>query len=168
MSPIEWTPSRVSPVVRRGFLLKPAFDCGPDGRDCQHTEKGDHGQHCDVWRYVVAGPHFAVSLTVYAGNFPRGPIPGASRLNEPNATDLGIHHAEAQAPEYLKEYGPTDAKCYALGGRPCWYDGTSLGAEDFYKAHGSQRREEPEPFWLALEREYESRRPRASAPEDHA
>jgi hypothetical protein len=106
---------------------------------------------------LVAGPHFAVSLAVYDGKWPRGPMPGE---NGPRAADLAFHTSVQTPVDVDSEWGPEGTPCEYLGGRLCYGDGSGLQAEAFYRKHGHGCADETEGFWLALEAEYIEQRPR--------
>lgn len=146
MSDIEWRDSPTLAGARRGRQFIPAYDCGPGGRDCKHAKKGDHGQHCDDWMFVVARPGFAVSLEVFAGNFPRG------QQGRPSGANLNIHSSKQ-----LYEWDAKPIPGCRFIEAPCFTDGTSLGAQSFYETHGSGKYDETEWFWRALELEFERR-----------
>ena len=61
--------------------------------------------------------------------------------------DLGYH---ARKPQYDGQE-PIDAKCQWTGGNPCYYDGSSLAAEDVFN---TLVREGDEAVWAILEKRY--------------
>lgn len=145
--PITWTPSPADASLRRATFLRPAYDCGPYGRDCKHDEKGDHGQHCDEWFYVVGdGPH-ALGLGVSAGNFPRG------KSRPPEGSRLHFHGPRSEREEDI-QLGASGAECEYIEAGRCfgstWFD----LAEEVFAATGAPSFEQPESFWLDLERRF--------------
>lgn len=146
MSAIEWKDSPTLPGARRGRQLVAGYDCGPDGRDCKHEPKGNHGQHCDDWIFVIAAPGFAVSLEVFSGEYPRGPL-GVPEMDRPLAASV-VKHSPSQLYDFAPD--PSAKHCGFIDG-PCWSDAGSLMARDFYELHGHGTFDETESFWLALE-----------------
>lgn len=138
--------ARAKPATRH-FQRTPGYDCRVQ---CQHQEKGDHGTHCDEWWYaVVLGPgDFALSLRVFAGNFP-------GRTRKPQGTDLTGHAGFfLEDDEDAFRLGQPLGSCPYLG-RCSISHTTGLGAREFYEQHGIQKfngtGEQPESFWVALE-----------------
>ena len=131
--------------MQRVSALSPGFNCGPGGRDCQHTPKGDHGCSGGTWRYAVVEDTRAVSLTVLALDYP--PSVDRSRFSEfmlrPQGEAMCWHEASGDG-----ELRP----CDLLPGGKCQGDCSYLQAGQFWEEHhvGDQF-EQPESFWIALE-----------------
>jgi hypothetical protein len=123
----------VSDFERRSFK-KPGYNCGPGGKDCQHDKKGNHGIHCEEWWYIVRQENFAISLSVFSGDYPDG-----LHNHKPRAVALSTHQRSAEG-------GPCD-----IFDDRCIGDCTYLGAELFFDQVGCPRFEQNEIFWKALE-----------------
>ena len=88
-------------------------------------------------RFIVSGPDGAVDFHfITCGAYHVG----------------GVEYHMAQAPDYMDERTPSHDECWALDGRPCWHDGTSLYASEvvipLYQRGGDDA------IWPFLEREY--------------
>lgn len=82
--------------------------------------------------FIVRGPLGAVNWTLSTGWYvesARSPSHRFDRTDQkPWPIDLGYHsHKPA---DYQSATEPSQPSCTFLDGAPCWYDGTSLGAED--------------------------------------
>lgn len=90
---------------------------------CQPNAGGSHGIGSVDMRMVLKGPLGAVQFVLYTGWY----LDETPRLRplEPMAADLGYHSPK---PRYESQYsmGP----CTYLNDEPCFYDGSSLNAEE--------------------------------------
>lgn len=143
----DWKQSPLRPELRRVAILQSGFDCGPYGFDCKHEVKGDHGQHCSEWWFVVGDGKYVLSLVVMAGDFPRG------LKRAPEGTSIALHAPEATQHDDIKDGGAGDQCPYIEGGRCFQSPGCSYAAK-LYERIGSGVFDETPAFWEKLEREF--------------
>jgi len=110
--------------------FSPAFDRrDPD----PHKDCGVHGVEL---RMVLKGEHGAVQFVLYTNWYlPHVTEESRARMTpdnyflfEPLPADLGYH---SPAPMWEGQYSRPD--CPYLDGKPCYYDGSGLAAEEIYK-----------------------------------
>ncbi len=146
MSDVSFIDSLVRPGLRRGFYAAPAFNCGPEGRDCKHKLKGDHGIHGEDWYYVVSNGTVAAQLLVFSGIGTTGDI-----LHRPIATSLSFHVDFLPEESDIRELKPHRGDCKLV--EQCF--GTigygALYARDLFEALLRQYATQSEELWLALE-----------------
>lgn len=123
--------------------------------DKRHSDpKKNYGIHGMEIRFVLKGPAGAVQFVVYTQihlehvakeQWAKRNEPYAFKMSRPMGVDIGYH---APTPHYE---GQTEMECDLLPGGKCYYDGTSLGAENFmptFIAGGSDA------VWRMLEEKY--------------
>jgi hypothetical protein len=122
--------------------------------DKRHPDpKKNFGIHCMQIRFVLKGPKGAAQFLVFTGmNLPHVEDELFKKAHsrgynpfKPIGVDIGYH---APTPQYE---GQTSMKCDVLDGE-CYYDGTSLGAEEFmstFLAGGSDA------VWEMLQKRYD-------------
>lgn len=89
-----------------------------------HYVVGMKGAVAFSWREMVAGT----------------PPPGVEFLAEPMGMDVGYHR-----PDRTSEWQSRNEECIALGGKPCYSDGSSLRAEEWLNQFLARDRDEA---WL--------------------
>ena len=142
---------------RRWSDIEPGYDCRVE---CKHERKGDHGICADGWFYVVSDGECAISLHVRSADYPA--TVETSRFldftREPYGTDLSLHvpwpiaYDLESSTERIRLGETTGRMCDVVEGGRCWTPkSTSLGADEFWKLHGSPAQfDQPESFWTAL------------------
>lgn len=135
---------------RREIVFRPAWDK-------RHSDPSkNYGIHGVEMAWFLHGPEGAIQFVVYtAWHLPEvaaelkrdHPHP---RLFEPMPADLGYH---SYIPRYEGQTRLTE-NCSVLGGRPCYYDGSSLQAIKVFDILVGQGEEA---VWKLLEEEYELR-----------
>ena len=128
--------------------------------DKRHSDPSkNYGIHGVVIRFLLKGPKGATQFVIYTNwHLPHIQEEMRSKTKslsfytglEPMGTDIGYHSPK---PLY-KGQSMVSKTCDALDGKPCYYDGTSLGAEEFipqFLAGGSDA------VWTMLEEEYHNR-----------
>lgn len=154
---VEWRDGGVR--LRRAVDRRAGWDCR---RRCQHEKKGEHGWHCDEWHYVVGDGRSALVLQVSAAEFADDPKLTAewqrssirdSRFSKPHGIMVVTHLPFRALEEDVRSNDEGSECAYVEGGR-CWTDGGRYTlAEEVFAKHGDRRgREQPESFWLELER----------------
>ena len=103
--------------------------------DKRHSDpKQDYGIHNAEIRFLLIGPEGAIQFVISTGwQLPHvekeqehlKPLRGVNRAW---ATDIGYH---SYTPRYEDQTLITDS-CEVLGGKPCYYDGSSLNAEPIF------------------------------------
>jgi hypothetical protein len=120
-------------VVRfeRGFdCIK--FECVFGSDKCKPGTGGSHGRHGMNIRFVVKGEDGAVQFLLHTGWIPQYATPsliGARDCTWSGATqpsDLGYH---SKTPHF-EGHEPSIESCEFCDGKPCYYDGSSLNAND--------------------------------------
>lgn len=135
---------------RREVTMRGAFD------KRSTDPKRDYGIHGMDLKFLLHGPKATMQFLVYTGlhlphiheELHRKRGPGDAWLSAPQGADIGYH---ADVPQYE---GQTGMECEYRPGKRCYYDGTSLGADEFmpeFLAGGS------EAVWTMLEHRYHSR-----------
>jgi hypothetical protein len=125
--------------------------------DMRHAEDGkNYGIHgLDIW-FILIGPKGAVQFAV---TFPTY-LPHVELYDRPDWTyqpkisgfDVGYHSPK---PMYEDQ---AESACELLEGGKCYYDGSSLQADDWVKELFSTKGERIEPLlWAKLEQEYKDR-----------
>lgn len=140
-------------MIQRKTHLKPGYDCR---RTCNHTPKGDHGINADEWWFtVIAGDsRVALTLVVVSSDYP----PTVDHTETMHwsgrkfyARNFIRHSAYAWTREQVLGF---TGECEYLG--RCNSESMSiLYAEDFTQMYlvYDAKLEQPESFWLAMERE---------------
>jgi hypothetical protein len=138
---------RAESMFEKIVTMTPAFDK-------RHTDPTkNYGVHGVDLRMVLKGPLGATQFVLYTGwhlphvqaEFDRKA--GGYDLRKPLPADIGYHWRE---PRYEGQT-PIQESCEYCDGQPCFYDGSSLQAEDVYKillTEGS------EGVWRELENRY--------------
>jgi hypothetical protein len=122
--------------------------------DKRHSDpRKNYGIHgLDVW-FILKGKKGATQFMVNVGVYLPHLRTGRERLfgeGEINGYDVGYHALE---PQY--EGQEAMDHCDVFEGRKCYYDGSSLRADDWAKEIFSIRGENPEKrLWEKLEEEY--------------
>lgn len=133
--------------MKREITITPAFD----KRDSDPSRNyGIHG--CDM-RFYLTGEKGVIQFVLSTNwHLPHVHEELAGRragwLCKPMPVDLGYH---SSVPMYEGQSLLTEC-CEVLGGRPCYYDGSTLNAESIYEI---MLREGSEGVWRELERYYE-------------
>ena len=101
--------------------------------DERHTDpKKNYGLHCVTMRMVLKGPSGAVQFVLYTGwNLPHveEELRRKERfLSEPLPADIGYH---SPMPMWEGQESIIE-DCAYLDGRPCYYDGSGLMAQDAF------------------------------------
>ncbi len=115
------------------------FECKFGSEKCIPDGGGSHGSHGLDIVFFVHGDKGVVQFKLSTGWEPQQV--SESRIGHrelslnnsyshlfPMATDLGYH---SYKPHY-KGHTPIQDKCEILGGKPCYYDGSSLNANDAF------------------------------------
>jgi hypothetical protein len=119
-------------ALKRAVQFRPAFDK-------RHRDPSkNYGIHGVDMRFIVSDERGAVQFVVYTNwHLPHVRDESASKAADigdpdyvklmfaPMAADLGYHSPVAR----YDGQKPIDEACEYLGGRPCFYDGSSLQAE---------------------------------------
>lgn len=113
---------------RRELRLDPAYDRGPEygihGVEMRFLLHGDAGTVQFVlytnWQLPHVTPRFHAPYDAIGGD--------AHWMERPMPVDLGYH---SPVPLYEGQSLLTES-CPVLGGRPCYYDGSSLNAEPVF------------------------------------
>lgn len=122
--------------MNRRIEFAPAYDK-------RHPDpQKDYGIHGVEMRWLLEGPRGVIQFVVYTNWH----LPGVQRELDlkslrtslialqaryhPMPADIG-YHSPMPIREWQKE--PTFQSCEYLGGKPCYYDGSSLGARDFFE-----------------------------------
>jgi hypothetical protein len=146
--------------ITRWMIVTPGFDCR--NPKCERPNAGDHGICGEQWTYAVSDgdQQRALTLVVYTNRYPATVTHAADWPKEgARGAYLDLH---AREPWY--EGQEQREGCTWLGGAPCYSDGTCLGAEEFFKAHGDPSGpNQSEKFWIAMEVEF-ARRSTSSPP----
>lgn len=131
------------------------FKCKWGHAACRPEEGGSHGIHGLEIRFLVVGEEGAVQFLLYTG-WPPEPKTGPQHSGRVPA-DLGYH---ARTPQYegQSSMGP----CGFLEGDECYYDGTSLGADEPFRILCNDG---DEALWAFLEAEYRARFRKGEHPE---
>lgn len=135
-------------MFTREVVFRPAYD---------HRDEG-HGQHCVEMVFYLKGPQGTVQFLLFTGwaveliKLPEQCRTGAGRNRDivpwnPIPADLGYHSFK---PMYEGQEQITE-KCDAIGGVPCYYDGSGLNADRIFSllVH-----EGSEAVWKSLEDYY--------------
>ena len=131
-------------TLERRFEVKPAYDRTAEG----------YGVHGAEMRWFVIGPLGAIQFVLFTNwHLPHVQARFDSRMDRefphlachPQPADIGYH---SYKPRY--EGQPVMKECHLLHA-PCYYDGSGLQADDFYKVLIT---EGLDALWLALERRY--------------
>lgn len=133
------------------------FECKFDSERCVPSGGGSHGVHGLDIGFFVHGKKGVIQFKLSTGWLPQKVKESRIGNRElsfnnldgifPMATDLGYH---AYEPQYEGQTTIQD-KCEMLGGKPCYYDGSSLNANDaFYTLLNAGE----ESLWEFLEKYY--------------
>lgn len=138
------------------------FECKFNSDRCYPGSGGSHGRHGLEIKFYIHGEKGAIQFALSTGWTPQYIEPDRishrdlsecfKEINQPiplfpMPTDLGYH---SYKPHY-KGQAPISDKCEVLGGKPCYYDSSSLNANDaFYTLiNGGE-----EALWKFLEQYY--------------
>lgn len=127
------------------------FEPGWDKRD--PDPKKNYGLGSAGIKFLVRGEKGAIQFYLYAGWYPHllNDRNGDPRgLWKPMPIDLGYHAYEKQ----YEGQSVVSANCPYLDGKPCYYDGSSLQADEPFKILVV---EGEEALWQFLENEYRRR-----------
>jgi len=109
------------------------FYCKFNSKSCYPGEGGSHGKHGVAIRFVLQGNDGAVQFLLYTGWLPQYKKPSSiGYINiadwgfSPTPADLGCHSRTARYPGQE----PFTNSCEYCDGKPCYYDGSSLNAND--------------------------------------
>lgn len=97
-----------------------------------------------VW--TVIGRHLAVHLHISECE-----IPGKETINS-----AGIEYHFREPPEHMKDEAPSQDRCWLLGA-PCWHDGSSLQASEFWVPIWESAPHNHEHMFALLQGELENR-----------
>lgn len=147
--PVKWVDGSNHNGVRlrRGTFQRPPFDCGPNGRNCKHPVKGDHGQHCSEWVYIVGDGEMAVDFEVFAGDYPRRNLPETAR-----GISMGFHAPFTVDHEAIRSGLPAH-DCQLIESRKCFSATIEIrGAQELFAPFANTAIEEgTNPWWMHLE-----------------
>ena len=90
------------------------------------SDGGSHGKACVEVLWLVRNELGAVQFTLLSGWYPGLGSTGFEKNCSPMPTDLGYH---SPRPIY-EEQTPITEKCRWLNNGPCYYDGSTLNAEE--------------------------------------
>jgi hypothetical protein len=140
-------PSESTATYRRLTQWTPGYDKRP-----KNPDEPNYGIHGANLRFVLIGEKGAIQFLVYTNWMPRSARQreraGPYCLVEPMPADLGYHSLE---PRYEGQSPMSD--CEYLDGKPCFYDGSGLNAQDPFDILCE---EGEEALWTFLERYYEA------------
>lgn len=134
----------------------PGYDCVrfPCGKDnCGKTTGGNHGISPEDWIYAVSDGVVALSLRVMSDIFPPSAPPRPSGL--PKLPRGIILHVHASFPTELVaiRVGTKPQECEYMDAGSCFgSEGYGLAADKLFAEVGGPRFDQPESFWLGLER----------------
>lgn len=146
---IDWKESK-TPGLRHALITTPGYDCRA-GR-CTHKAKGGHGVHNEEWIYVVSNGEAAINLIVSSGIYPA--TVKHIEIQAPEGVCLGLHVPWAVIEDDIRS-GSAGEPC-AFIDRPCFSDIGFLRAEAVFNKYFSRSHDknQPESFWIGLEREF--------------
>ncbi len=105
------------------------FKCVCDSPTCVPDEGGSHGLSGMMIRFVVSDEAGAVQFLLGTPFVPSNSIPIMQNTKHSwMPCDLGYH---SRVPRYEGQTVSSES-CKFLGGDPCYYDGSSLYADDAY------------------------------------
>lgn len=128
--PVNWYPDPGYPVYQRAIVWEPGFAMDPDEGSRPPSQR--YGRSAMSLRWLLRGPKGVAQFWMSTGWTPERVLRGryAEWMHrEPSGYDLGYH---ALVPQWEGQE-PMGVECQYLGG-PCYYDGTSLGAEPVLEA----------------------------------
>jgi len=111
------------------------FECKFNKPNCKPGKGNSHGKHGLEMRFVVKGDAGAVQFLLSTGWLPQRVLPDGIHVRHlnletsktfPLPADLGYH---SKKPHYAGQE-PIDGSCEFCDGQPCYYDGSSLNAND--------------------------------------
>lgn len=109
------------------------FECMRGSKTCVPGTGGTHGRHGMEIRFAVKGEDGAIQFLLYTGWIPQRCEPSGIGCRECEwssgpimPADLGYH---SRNPRYADQT-PISDKCEFCDGQPCYYDGSSLNAND--------------------------------------
>ena len=144
------------------------FECKFKSDRCVPNGGGNHGRHGLEIRFYVYGEKGVIQFVLSTGWMPFSkPINNIGYISLPDdyiknssfmASDLGYH---SYKPMWEGDTPLTD-KCNLLGGKPCYYDGSSLNANNaFYVLVNAGE----EALWEYLEAYYQATFEKGEYPE---
>ncbi len=109
------------------------FECVSDSKRCYPGSGGSHGKHGLEIEFIVKGEQGAVTFLLYTGWFPQQ-IPEKTKGNSIVAwgkstvlpVNLGYH---SKTHQYDRQE-PTSQSCELCDKQVCFYDGSTLNAQD--------------------------------------
>lgn len=135
------------------------FKCKFNSKTCVPNGGGSHGIHGLEIGFYIHGEKGAIQFKISTGWFPQYSKESRIGTKElhfgnlgeyyPMPIDLGYH---SYTPHFEGQKPITD-KCPILGGKECYYDGSSLNCNDAFYTLLNGGEEE---LWKFLERYYES------------
>ena len=147
-------------MIARKTLTIPGFDhvhtpCNADKSYC------GHGCHSDEWIYIVSEGPAALVLTVFSNIYP--PSVTTMEPREPKGADLTLHLGYPVTEEHVRE-GGNGRECEWVEGNRCWVAySRCIVADDILKKFGLPDVDQPEGFWVELERQFVELRSSADA-----
>jgi hypothetical protein len=134
--------------MKRSSTVIPGYDHvrNPCGKTCIH------GIHGDEWLFAVADGDLALVLRVYSGVYPPSVPFRVADPAYPMGVDLDLHSATPTG-DSVRDPGDGSPCEWVEGGR-CWSGGRASvsTADALFKEHGARTIEQPESFWLEMER----------------
>ncbi len=109
-------------------------------------EKRQYGAHGLEMRFLLRGPKATVQFVVMTGWLPTWQHFGGPPSHEVLPADVGYH---ADAPQYE---GQTSMECKERSQGHCYYDGSSLAADDVFQLLVTKG---DEAVWEELQRRYD-------------
>lgn len=128
-------------MFERSVEINPAFD----RRD--PNPKKDYGIHSVDLKFLLKGERGVVQFVIYTGWYLPQNHPATHPEHFPMAADIGYH---SYVPLYEGQKC-LNGSCRYLDGKPCYYDGSGLQAEDFLKVMIA---EGGETMWKKMEEWY--------------
>lgn len=143
----------------RSSTRRPGYDCirEPCGQgSCGTSPGGNHGIHNEEWVYAVSNGVTALTVKVNTGIYP-ATVPRDRLFTQigrtgPEAVCLAVHSSRRISSDDAKSSGHeceyVDSKrCF--GDHTTWFSGAN---EEYLEMCPGAKFEQPEGFWLALER----------------
>lgn len=143
--------------LRRTIAFRPGYECSRVGPK-------SHGVHGMTLLFVLSGPKGATQFVIFTNWLPSTveqhhvAIDDRKRKTlsdweahvrfDPMGADVGFH---AHVPQYEGQI-PMGDSCEWLGGKPCYYDGSGLAAEDLLSRF---LKEGTNAVWETLKARYE-------------
>ena len=132
-----------SEKLERKIEISPAWD----KRDTEPSK--NYGIHCCDMRFFIKGKKGVVQFLLFTGWYLSHNMDEMEKkhgLTGPSPADLGYH---SYTPQY--ENQKKNNSCTYLDGEPCYYDESSLNADNVFKILVEKGLDE---MWIYLEKEY--------------